>query len=72
LTADDAERATIKQQATEKGALVDEVADSLYIYTNDADGLRAGLPLGCCARVMFRLSTLEDVFLHLTGRVLLE
>ena len=51
---------------------MDAVADSLYIYTPDADALRETLDLSCCPDYTYRLCSLEDVFLHLTGRALLE
>ncbi len=62
----------VQEQALATGATVDAVADSLYIYTPDADALRQALDLSCCPDYTFRLSSLEDVFLHLTGRALLE
>jgi lipooligosaccharide transport system ATP-binding protein len=68
--ADDAQR--IKDQLSSSDALVEEVGDSLYIYSADADALRQRLDWGCCSQVIYRLSTLEDVFLRLTGRALLE
>lgn len=68
----EADRESVRQHARDSGAVVDEIADILYIYTDDAEALRKSIQLGCCTRIMFRLSTLEDVFLHLTGRALLE
>jgi lipooligosaccharide transport system ATP-binding protein len=62
----------IREQAIAAGATVDSVAGSLYIYTPDADALRRSLDLSCCPEFTFRLSSLEDVFLHLTGRALVE
>jgi lipooligosaccharide transport system ATP-binding protein len=62
----------VKAEAIAAGATVDAGVDSLYIYTPDADALRKTLDLSCCSDFAFRLSSLEDVFLHLTGRALLE
>jgi lipooligosaccharide transport system ATP-binding protein len=62
----------LKAQLEGSDALVEEVGDSLYIYSDDADSLRQGIDLSCCREVMYRLSSLEDVFLRLTGRALVE
>lgn len=62
----------LKTQLSESDALVETVGDSLYVYSNDANALRQRVDLSCCKEVMYRLSGLEDVFLRLTGRALLE
>jgi len=62
----------IQDQLKSADVLLEEVGDSLYIYSNDADSLRQRLDWGCCSEVIYRLSSLEDVFLRLTGRALLE
>jgi lipooligosaccharide transport system ATP-binding protein len=62
----------LKAQLDGSDAQVEEVGDSLYIYSNDVNTLRQRLDLSCCEEVMYRLSGLEDVFLRLTGRALVE
>ncbi|MDF5756695.1 ABC transporter ATP-binding protein [Spongiactinospora sp. TRM90649] len=56
------------------GERVDELPDRLLVYTADGDAAaaevhRRGL---AAAGVLIRRSTLEDVFLHLTGRTLVD
>ncbi len=62
----------VRTQLDASHALVEQIGDIFYIYSDDAELLRRTIDLSCCKEVIYRLSTLEDVFLHLTGRVLLE
>lgn len=62
----------LRAQLEASNALLEEVGDIVYIYSDDVDVLRQSVDLSCCREVMYRLSTLEDVFLHLTGRALIE
>ena len=62
----------VREQLEASNALVEQIGDIFYIYSDDADRLRQTIDLSCCKEVVYRLSTLEDVFLHLTGRALLE
>ena len=53
---------------------VEELADRLLLYTRDGDATAAavasrGLP---SHSTLIRRGTLEDVFLHLTGRTLVD
>ena len=64
--------AELREQLEASNALLEEVGDIVYIYADDVDVLRQSVDLSCCSEVMYRLSSLEDVFLHLTGRALIE
>ncbi|MEZ5145154.1 MAG: ATP-binding cassette domain-containing protein [Acidimicrobiales bacterium] len=70
--ADDGLRAVLAAEAAARGDRVEAVADRLIVYTPHGDATlaalgRHGLP---SASVLERRSTLEDVFLILTGRSL--
>ena len=59
---------------TGAGERVEELPDRILVYTNDGDATAAaiaerGLP---SHSTLVRRSTLEDVFLHLTGRTLVD
>jgi lipooligosaccharide transport system ATP-binding protein len=61
----------------ELGALaerIEELPDRLLIYTDDGDAVARLIEAGPVAPVslLVRRSTLEDVFLHLTGRRLID
>jgi len=62
----------LQAQLTGDNVLTEKVGDILYVYADNVDDLRQKFDLGCCQEVIYRLSTLEDVFLRLTGRALLE
>ena len=62
----------LRAQVEASNAVLEEVGDIVYIYADDVEMLRQSVDLSCCREVMYRLSTLEDVFLHLTGRALIE
>lgn len=62
----------LQARLTGDDVLTEKVGDILYVYADNADALRQKFDLGCCQEVIYRLSTLEDVFLRLTGRALLE
>ena len=62
----------LRAQLEASNALLEEVGDVVYIYSDNVDLLRQSVDLSCCSEVMYRLATLEDVFLHLTGRTLIE
>ena len=56
------------------GERVEELPDRVLVYTDDGDATAAaiaerGLPPHS---TLIRRSTLEDVFLHLTGRTLVD
>lgn len=63
----------LAQVASRPGLTVEEVEDILYIYarTTDARAQMADLTLGS-ESVAYRQANLEDVFLRLTGRGLIE
>ncbi|MGQ9572040.1 MAG: ABC transporter ATP-binding protein [Dehalococcoidia bacterium] len=63
----------LAQVASRPGLTVEEVEDILYIYARTADGRAqmADLVLDS-ERVAYRQANLEDVFLRLTGRGLIE
>ncbi|MDP2948785.1 MAG: ABC transporter ATP-binding protein [Chloroflexota bacterium] len=63
----------LAEVASRPGLTVEEVEDILYIYARTADGRAAiaDLMLGG-EKVIYRHANLEDVFLRLTGRGLLE
>jgi len=63
---------SLQEQLGGDDVLAERVGDSLYIYSDNADALRQKFDLDCCQEVMYRLSSLEDVFLRLTGRALVE
>ena len=62
----------LQAQFAGDNVLAEKVGDILYVYSDNADALRQKFDLGCCQEVMYRLSSLEDVFLRLTGRALVE
>jgi len=68
------ERETVLAQlATLPGLTVEEVEDILYIYARTADGRANIAELAPeSERVVYRHANLEDVFLRLTGRGLVE
>ncbi len=54
------------------GVTVEEVEDILYVYVRDGDGLDVSSLKVEADRVVLRRANLEDVFLQLTGRGLVE
>ncbi|MEM7272263.1 MAG: ABC transporter ATP-binding protein [Actinomycetota bacterium] len=60
--------------ATDLGLRIDDLRDRLLVYTDDGEGVIAKLEPepGAIASTLVRRSTLEDVFLTLTGRSLGE
>jgi len=68
----DADLDSLQAQLAGDNVLAEKVGDILYVYSDNADALRQKFDLGCCQEVMYRLSSLEDVFLRLTGRALVE
>jgi lipooligosaccharide transport system ATP-binding protein len=63
--------------ALELGSLaerIEELPDRLLIYTDDGDGVARLIEAGALPplSLLVRRSTLEDVFLHLTGRRLID
>ncbi len=67
------ERAPVLERlADSDGVTVEEVEDVLYVYVRAADGFdRAALRIDA-DKVVYRRANLEDVFLRLTGRGLVE
>jgi len=63
----------LAQLATQPGLTVEEVEDILYVYARTSDG-RADIAelVPESERVVYRHANLEDVFLRLTGRGLVE
>ncbi|HLB12853.1 MAG TPA: ABC transporter ATP-binding protein [Dehalococcoidia bacterium] len=55
----------------QRGIVAEDVAGTLYVYSRNGDALRRELNLGFDG-VVHRGATLEDVFLRLTGRALVE
>lgn len=66
---------TLRQRVADElaapGVRVETTTDRLIVYTDDADGLLAG-PVPTPTSQLVRRSTLEDVFLTITGRSLAE
>jgi len=63
----------LAQLASRPGLTVEEVEDILYIYARTTDGRADIAELAAeSERVVYRHANLEDVFLHLTGRGLVE
>lgn len=62
----------IRRRLPREGVRVEAVGDSVYIYADAVHMLRELLELKPGTEVVFRLASLEDVFLYLTGRALLE
>jgi lipooligosaccharide transport system ATP-binding protein len=65
------------QNGLELGSLaerIEELPDRLLIYTDDGDAVARLIEAGPLAplSLLVRRSTLEDVFLHLTGRRLID
>ena len=58
-------------RAEAESAFVQRVEDTAYIFGNDLDSIRSELKAHS-STVLHRPATLEDVFLRLTGRTLLE
>ena len=58
-------------RAEAESAFVQRVEDTAYIFGNDLDSIRSELQAHS-STVLHRPTTLEDVFLRLTGRTLLE
>jgi lipooligosaccharide transport system ATP-binding protein len=63
----------LAQLAARPGLMVEEVEDLLYVYARTADGRADIAELAPeSERVVYRRANLEDVFLRLTGRGLVE
>jgi lipooligosaccharide transport system ATP-binding protein len=63
----------LAQVAARPGLMVEEVEDILYIYARSTDGRADIAELAAeSERVVYRHANLEDVFLRLTGRGLVE
>ena len=63
----------LTQLAARPGLMVEEVEDLLYVYAHTADGRADIAELAPeSERVVYRHANLEDVFLRLTGRGLVE
>lgn len=68
------EQDTAEAAALNLGLRAENLRDRLLVYTDDGDGLVAKLDVaaGAVESVLVRRATLEDVFLTLTGRTLVE
>ncbi len=63
----------LAQMASRPGLTVEEVEDTLYVYARTPDGRAQMADLILDSEsVAYRQANLEDVFLHLTGRGLME
>ncbi|HLM64773.1 MAG TPA: ABC transporter ATP-binding protein [Acidimicrobiales bacterium] len=73
--AEPGEQATAGDRLTQDGARIEPLADRLLVYTDDGDRTAASVGESAGAvpdSVLVRRSSLEDVFLSLTGRTLLD
>jgi lipooligosaccharide transport system ATP-binding protein len=72
--ADEAERERALPRAREVGERIEVLSERVLVYAQDGDAALAALHGDGLAptSVLVRRSTLEDVFLHLTGRSLVE
>jgi lipooligosaccharide transport system ATP-binding protein len=74
LTDEDDDHATLAEKVADLGERVEVLPDRLLVYSDDGDEVatkvheRGLQPVA----VLVRRSTLEDVFLHLTGRTLVD
>jgi lipooligosaccharide transport system ATP-binding protein len=63
----------LAEMASQPGLMVEEVEDILYIYARTQDGRAQMADLVLDSKsVAYRQANLEDVFLRLTGRGLVE
>jgi lipooligosaccharide transport system ATP-binding protein len=74
LRFDDRDNEAVAEKVTGLAERIEVLPDRLLLYTNDGDGSAAGVhDLGLVPdSVLVRRSTLEDVFLRLTGRTLVD
>jgi lipooligosaccharide transport system ATP-binding protein len=72
--ADDDSRARALPVAHQLGRRVEVLSERVLVYADDGEAALAALHGDglAPASVLIRRSTLEDVFLHLTGRALVE
>jgi lipooligosaccharide transport system ATP-binding protein len=59
-------------QGLNDGSLVERHGDRIYVYDDDESALRGWLAEFCLGSAQLRPTTLEDVFLKMTGRGLHE
>jgi len=70
----DEDQGALAEKVADLGERVEALPDRLLVYSDDGDEVAAKVHergLGPTA-VLVRRSTLEDVFLHLTGRTLVD
>jgi len=58
----------VLRQVEGRAPIVEVAGDTLYIFTDDGDGLRRDLQIPQGGRLYQRPANLEDVFMRLTGR----
>ncbi len=68
----DERRSLLERLSGRDGISVEEVEDILYVYVRSADGFDATSLKLEAEKVVYRRANLEDVFLRLTGRGLVE
>ncbi|MBI2304806.1 MAG: ABC transporter ATP-binding protein [Chloroflexi bacterium] len=65
------QKAAVLQELGKRPLMVEDVGDVLYVFSRDSEGLPRQLGVAV-KKLVRRRATLEDVFLHLTGRGLQE
>ncbi len=68
----DERRSLLERLSGQDGISVEEVEDILYVYVRSSDGFDAASLKLEAEKVVYRRANLEDVFLRLTGRGLVE
>jgi lipooligosaccharide transport system ATP-binding protein len=69
---EDERKPLLDRLAAAEGLTVEEVEDIVYVYVQAENGLDAAALNLDAAKAVYRPANLEDVFLRLTGRALLE